>query len=230
MVWASRVASHGRGQIVFQQVGWILAFTEISAVQEGGATSSTDVAEQFPDPTEVGDLSKETVSVEQGQPLRAAEPDQCVLEVKAKSVLELSTQRQRDVLELAEIRLIAWYSAFVCGKDADDWHRRRRCSEMRDALGDRVAMTTEDGMVHKRVRFTVLMSHSDASVAAMAGPNDVGEKTVRVVCDRLKTWTFGVCTRRCQIETAQITLPNTTDKTTRVKTILRNAPWYLHVK
>ena len=39
-------------------------------------TSSTDVGEQIPHPTEVGKTSKESVSVEQGQLLRAAEPVQ----------------------------------------------------------------------------------------------------------------------------------------------------------
>ena len=50
-------------------------------MQEDGATSSTDVAEPATDSTEVDKTSKESVSVEQGQLLRAAEPDQCVLKV-----------------------------------------------------------------------------------------------------------------------------------------------------
>ena len=62
--------------------------SQITRVQEGGATSSTDVAKPVTDSTEVHKTAKESVSVEQGQLLRAAEPDQCVLKVK--------TQRQRD--------------------------------------------------------------------------------------------------------------------------------------
>ena len=50
--------------------------SQIAPMQEGGATSSTDVAEPFPDATEVGKTSKESVSAEQGQQLRASEPDQ----------------------------------------------------------------------------------------------------------------------------------------------------------
>ena len=65
--------------------------SQIFRVQEGGATSSTDVAEPVTDSTEVDKTSKEFVPVEQGQLLRAAEPDQCGLKVK--------TQRQRDTVE-----------------------------------------------------------------------------------------------------------------------------------
>ena len=54
----------------------------ITTVQEDGATSSTDVAEPATNSTEVDKTSKESVSVELGQLLRAAEPDQCVLKVK----------------------------------------------------------------------------------------------------------------------------------------------------
>ena len=64
----------------------------ITTVQEGGATSSTDVAEPVADSSEVDKTSKESVSVEQGQLLRAAEPDQCVRKVK--------TQRQIFILDL----------------------------------------------------------------------------------------------------------------------------------
>ena len=49
--------------------------SQITTVQEGGATSSTDVAEPVTDSTEVGKTSKESVAVEQGQLLRAAERD-----------------------------------------------------------------------------------------------------------------------------------------------------------
>ena len=76
---ASKLASHGRRHIVCEQV-----------VQEDGATP-TDVAEPVCDSTEVYKTLRESVSVEQGQPLRATEPDQCVLKVK--------TLRQRDTDE-----------------------------------------------------------------------------------------------------------------------------------
>ena len=78
-------------------------------VQEDGSTSSTDVAELVTDSTEVYETTKESLSAEQGQLLRAAEPDQCVLKVK--------TQRQSDTVESTHSLL------GVYGKAADDLHR-----------------------------------------------------------------------------------------------------------
>ena len=94
--------------------------SQIAAMQEGGSASPTVVARQFSDVAEVGKMLKESVSVEQGQLLRAVKPDQCVLELNAKSVPETPTQRQRDVLELTHLQLISWFSAYVYGKDVDD--------------------------------------------------------------------------------------------------------------
>ena len=64
--------------------------SQITTVQEAGTTSSTDVAEPVTDSTEV-DKTSESVSVEQGQLLRAAEPDQCALKMK--------TKRREDIVE-----------------------------------------------------------------------------------------------------------------------------------
>ena len=63
---------------LFNVRGWNHVINScISANCEGESpTSSTDVGEQIPYPTEVGKTSKESVSVEQGQLLRAAEPVQ----------------------------------------------------------------------------------------------------------------------------------------------------------
>ena len=47
---------------------------QMAPIQEGGAASSTDVAEPSPNTAEAGKTSKESVSIEQGQPLQAAEP------------------------------------------------------------------------------------------------------------------------------------------------------------
>ena len=74
----------------------------------------------------------------------------------------------------------------------------------------------------------MLMNHNDTSVAAMAGPKDVAEKMVRVVCDRVGTWRFGVCSLKCQNGTAEITSQNATDRTRRVETTLRNTSRYSH--
>ena len=99
---------------------------------------------------------------------------------------------------------------------------------MEEASGDHVDIADEDGMVNSRLRVKVLMNRNDRSVAAMAGPKDVTENTVRVVRDRLETWRFGVCSLKCQSGTAEITLQNAVDRTRRVETILRNTSRLSH--
>ena len=98
--------------------------SQIAQMQEGVVTSSTDVAEQFSDPTEVSKTSKESVSVEQGQPLRASEPDQCVSKVKSKPIPETPTQHTLTASFLV---------SSMCVWKADDPHRRRQASELEDA-------------------------------------------------------------------------------------------------
>ena len=145
-------------------------------MQEGVATSSTDVAEQFSHPTEVSNTSKESVSVEQGQPLRAAEPNQCVSKVKAKPILETPTQRQRDIFELT---LVSWYSVCVHSRAADDSHRRRQDSRSEDASFDHADIAVEAGMDTKKLKFRVLVNHNCGSVATFKGAKDVIEYVVR---------------------------------------------------
>ena len=58
--------------------------SQSTTVQDDRATSSTDVAEPAAHSTEVYKTTKESVSVEQGQLLRAADPDQRVLNVKTQ--------------------------------------------------------------------------------------------------------------------------------------------------
>ena len=96
--------------------------SEIAPMTEGVAMSSTDVAEQFAD--QQSKTSKESVTVEQGQPLAAAEPGQCVSKVKAKPIPETP---HRTLLPP-----IFWCPVFVYAKDADDPHRRQD-SELEDA-------------------------------------------------------------------------------------------------
>ena len=83
------------------------------------------MAEPVTDSTEVYKTSKESVSVEQGQLLRAAEPDQCVLKVK--------TQRQRETVEFTHSLLGA------NGEAADD-------SDQEDASSDRTDTDAETRM------------------------------------------------------------------------------------
>ena len=86
--------------------------------------------------------SKETVSVEQGQLLRAAEQDQCVLKVK--------TQRQRNIVGFTRSLL------GVNGRAADDPHRRRqdaRDSGLDVASFDHCDIAAEVGMFNKNLKF-----------------------------------------------------------------------------
>ena len=156
--------------------------SQCTTVQEDGATSSPHVAEPVTDSSEVDKTSKESVSVEQGQLLRAAEPDQCGLKVK--------TQRQRDTVEFTH-KLLG-----VNGKAADDPQRRRQ--EARDfgldvASFDHCDISAEVGMINKKLKFEVLVSHRGGAVAELEGPKDVTECTVRIGCDRLDKWKSGVC-------------------------------------
>ena len=60
---------------------------QMAPIQEGGAASSSDVAvaEPLPDAAEAGRTSKESVPIEQGQPLRAVEPDEWAMKVRSKA-------------------------------------------------------------------------------------------------------------------------------------------------
>ena len=84
-------------------------------------------------------------------------------------------------------------------------------------------------VVQQEVEVQSLVSHRSGAVAALEDPKDVTEYVVRVGCDRLDEWRFGVCSLKCQNETAEITLQNTVDQTRRVKTIPRNTPRYSNV-
>ena len=130
--------------------------SQIITVQEGGATSSTEVAEPVTDSTEVYKTLTESVSVEQGQLLRASEPDQCVLKVK--------TEPQRDTVEFTHSLL------GVNGKAADDLRRRRqdvRDSGLDVASLDHCDISAEVGMFNKKLKFKVLVSDRSGAVAAL---------------------------------------------------------------
>ena len=111
------------------------------------------------------------------------------------------------------------------GKAVVDPHRRGR--DARDsgldvASFDYSDISAEVGMFNKTLKFKILVSHRSGAVAALKGPKDVTEYTVRVGCERFEMWRFGVCSLKCQNETAEITLPNTVDRTRRAKTSPRN--------
>ena len=122
-----------------------------------------------------GKTSKESVSFEQGQLLRAAEPVQCVSKVKPKSIPETPIQRQRDILELTHLSPVSWYSACVYGEARDDPHRRQQEWELPDKSFDHADVAAETEMTNKRLKVEVLVDHSNGSVAAMVGPKDITE-------------------------------------------------------
>ena len=75
---------------------------QMAPMHEGGAASSSDVA------VAAGRASQEAVPIEQGQPLRAIEPDEWAMKVRAKPIPETPTQRQREVHELTHLPPIPW--------------------------------------------------------------------------------------------------------------------------
>ena len=97
--------------------------------------------------TEIYKTADESVSVQQGQLLRAIEKDQGVLKVR--------TQRQRVILEFTHSLLSSWCTACVYGKAADDLHRRRRDSDLEDTLSERTenaAVTEPEDVTEYMVR------------------------------------------------------------------------------
>ena len=86
--------------------------TQIESMQEDRATSITDAAEYL-DTTEADEMSKESVYIEQRQPLRSIEFDEWTLKERAKSIHETSTQRQQDIHELKPIAESLVFSVYV---------------------------------------------------------------------------------------------------------------------
>ena len=87
--------------------------TQIESMQEDRATPITDAAE-FLDTTEADKMSKESVYIEQRQPLRSIEFDEWTLKERAKSIHETSAQRQQDIHELTHLLPSPWCS--VCSR------------------------------------------------------------------------------------------------------------------
>ena len=75
---------------------------------------------------EAGRVSQEAAPIEQEQPLRAVEPGEWAMKMRAKPILETPTQRQRDNHELTHLPPVPGCPARVSGKAADDPHRRRQ--------------------------------------------------------------------------------------------------------
>ena len=120
---------------------WVQAIWRVTVE---GKSSVNKLAGVFPsqnttvtDSTEGDTTSNESVSVEQGQLLRTAEPDQCVVKVKTLTHALLG----------------------VYGEADDDLHRRRQDSDLEDASFDRTDIAADAGMD------SVLLNHNNGAVA-----------------------------------------------------------------
>ena len=162
----------------------------------GGATASAGEAiqqksetEQYPDAAEARKVSKKPEVIEQEQPLRAAESDRCTLRVRTRAIPE--TPRH------------------VYSNAAGDLHRPQKDqgdSGLDVTSFDQADISTEAGVVGKKLKFKAPLTQSTGLVAAMVGPKEVMECMVRFVCNVLKTWSFGVCILKCQNEPAEVAL------------------------
>ena len=124
------------------------------------------VAELLPNSAEAGRVSHEAVPIEQGQPLRATEPDEWAVKVRATPIPEKPTQRQRDNHELTHLPPVPWCQACVSGKDADDPHRRRqdaKDSGLDVASFDHCVISAEVGMFNKKLKFKVFSESQEWS-------------------------------------------------------------------
>ena len=175
-------------------------------------------------------MSKDSVYVEQRQPLRSIEFDEWTLKERAKSIHETSTQRQQDIHELTHLLPSPWCSVCMSGEVADDHHWKRqdaKDSGLKVAPFDHCDILAEVGMFNMKLKSKVLVSHRSEEVATVERPKDVIKNIVRVICNGLEIWTVDVCSFMCQKKMAEIILQSAVDRMRQVKTIWRSTMRYL---
>ena len=84
----------------------------LAPLREGGAASSSDVAvaDRYRILQRLEESHERAVPIEQGQPLRAVEPDEWAMKGRAKPIPP--TQRQRDVHALTHLPPFPWCPAW----------------------------------------------------------------------------------------------------------------------
>ena len=110
--------------------------------------------------------------MEQKQPLRAVEPDEWAMKVRAKPIPETPTHRQRDVSRAPHLPPVPWCPACVSGKDVDDPYRRRpnvRDSGLDVASFGHCDISAEVGMFNKKLKFKVFVSHRSGAGCSVGG-------------------------------------------------------------
>ena len=201
--------------------------TQIESMQEDRATPITDAAE-FLDTTEADEMSKESVYIEQRQPLRSIEFDEWTLKERAKSIHETSTQRQQDIHELTHLLPGPWCSVCMSGEVADDHHWKRqdaKDSGLEVASFAHCDILAEVGMFNKKLMSKVLVSRRSEEVATVERPKDVIENMVRVICNGLEIWRVDVCTLKCPEKMAEIILQSAVDRMRHAFVCGENLEW-----
>ena len=195
-----KLASHGRGQIVCEQVGWSFPFTDHNSARGWSCV--------------INRRGRTSYRLHRG--LKDIEG------VRVRGTGTATASRRTRSMCIESENTATHSLLGVNGEAADDLHRRRQVSDLEDASSDRADTAAETGMDK------VLVSLDTGAVAAVTGQNEFTVCTVQVGCQRFEMWRFCVCSLKCQNETAEITLLNTVDRTRRVKTIPRNTTRYSH--
>ena len=188
-----------------------LALVQMAPIEEGGAASSSDVAvaEPLPNTAEAGRVSQEAVPIEQGQPLRAVEPDEWAMKVRTKPIWK-RLQNDNETFTSSHT-----YLRFLGVQHA--------CLEkpLMIRIGDGKTPDILDWTLLHLITLTLQQRSKSGAVAALEGPKGVTERMVRFDCE---TWGFGVCVFKCQNEPAEMALQNALVRTRQFKTIPRNTP------
>ena len=166
-----KIASYGQGQSVCEQDCWGFPCIEHNIARGWSYVINRSGRIGYRLHRGLQDNKKGSVSVEQGQLLRAAEPDHCVLKVK--------TPRQSDTVEFTHSLL------GLCGKAADDLHRRRQDSDLEDATFARTDIAAETGRTKFWYRKKSLSTRPESvPIGRMSGDSVCAVSSVKMCQER----------------------------------------------